>query len=278
MTIAVAQPSLSIEKIRDTLYQRHPDQSVSYADHLGEGPRHFDSDPRLDWSKVNCTTWWQQIVASGYASNDAQLLQLLDEIRYYFGQVSYGTRKHFLDRALLLDPAPFVDTQTMDIPYCEGNRRRSLTLALDRFKDAKGYACSLYREEIVDIELSYLSPNQTHRCTKNIPSGIYLLLPIASDAYLKIWGKESGPMGHVHGFLLDKDGTSVYLHHASLDRGKVTAVALKDYLRSESAQLFDGYKLYALQPYFYRDPQTYAYNPNDIRKIQHCETKRYSSF
>ena len=49
-------------------------------------------------------------------------------------------------------------------------------------------------------------------------------------------------------------------------------------MRSKSAQLFDGYKLYGLQPQFYRDPQKYAYNPNDIRNIQLCEIKRYSSF
>ncbi|MEC7986218.1 MAG: N-acetylmuramoyl-L-alanine amidase-like domain-containing protein [Myxococcota bacterium] len=275
---AIAQPSLSVETIRDLLYQSHPNQIVSYNDHLGEGPRHFDTDPRLNWNRVNCTTWWQQIIAKGYAKTDTEELRILDEIRYYFGQVSFGTRKHFLDRALYLDPTPFIDVQTMEIPFCEGTQKTTVPISLNHFRNAKKYKCSLYREEVSDIDIHYMSPNQTHRCAKNLPDGIYLLLPIAGEQYLDIWAKDSGPMGHVHGFILDKDGVHLQIYHASLEKGKIATEMLKEYIRTDSAQLFVGYKIYALQSKFYRDPRIYSYNPNNIRKIQHCETKRYGTF
>ena len=241
-----AQPVLSLTKLRDLLYQSHPQQVVRYRDDLGEGKGSFDFDPRMDWSKVNCTTWWQQLLAKSYAHNDREELETLDRIRYYDGVVGFSTRKHFLDRALLLDPQPFLDIASMDIPACTTDVQRMVRLDLSLFSTRKGFSCPLYREEVDEISFQYFSPNALLQCVPHIPAGVYMIFPVASIRYNEIWGKESGPMGRVHGLFLDKEGTYAQVFHASITKKKVVTTSLQKYVESLDAALFDGYQLYQI--------------------------------
>lgn len=269
---ALAQPTLSEGVIRDILYQTHPHQKVQYTDMLGEGEGFFDDDPRILWDDVNCTTWWQQVIAKGYAQTDREEVRILDRIRYYDGVIGYGTRKHFLDRAMDLDPVPFRNIDTQNYLLCMPDQKKSVQLDTERFTQNKSYQCPLYQPKRIHSSFSYFSPNALLSCVPNIPSGIYLIFPIAMDRYIEVWGKESGPMGRVHGLILDKDGTSANVYHASIQEKKVHGMTLLEYVSSGAAGLFEGYQIYMLESNF----PPIRYNTDHYQQITDCERKALS--
>ena len=266
------QPILSEEVIRDLLYQTHPNQSVRYTDMLGEGENHFDEDPRTKWNDVNCTTWWQQIIAKGYAHTDREELRILDRIRYYDGVVGFGTRKHFLDRALDLDPVPLRNIDTQDYLLCMPDQKKSVQLDIDRFAKNKAYSCPLYESKRVHSTFSYFSPNALLSCAPQLPSGIYVVFPVAMNRYIEIWGKESGPMGRVHGLILDKEDSFAHIHHASVQEEKIQSMTLLEYVSSGAAGLFEGYQIYMLEPTFPAE----KHMSNHYQQITDCERKLQS--
>ena len=245
-SLLCAKPVLSLERLRDVLYQYYPDQVVQYADDLGEGKGAFDPDPRIDFSKVNCTTWWQQVIAKGYAATPKEELEVLDRIRYYDGAIGFATRKHFLDRALLLDPVPFENIEEAKISGCKADVRRDVVLQLSHFTQSHRFACSLYRADVEEIRFAYFSPNALLQCLDNLSDGVYMIFPVASRQYNEIWGKKSGPMGRVHGLILDKEVGVAQVYHASIDKNKVQRLPAQSYIESLAAVNFDGYQLYRL--------------------------------
>ena len=245
-----AQPTLSEHNIRDILYQSHFEQQVQYTDMLGEGAGHFDSDPRINWEEVNCTTWWQQVIAKGYSETQREELEILDRIRYFDGVVGFGTRKHFLDRALDIDPAPLINIDTQDYLLCLPDRQKSVELNLPLFTKNQNYACPLYKPDQIHSSFSYFSPNALLSCASRLPDGIYVLFPIAMDEYIAVWGQRSGPMGRVHGLILNQEGGSSQVYHASIKQKRVQTLPLLDYISSASAGLFEGYQLFMLSPEF----------------------------
>lgn len=245
-----AEPTLSISTIRDILYLSHPEQTVKYTDMLGEGVGFFDYDPRMKWDEVNCTTWWQQVLAKGYAHTDKEELEILDRIRYYDGVVGFGTRKHFLDRALDIDPVPLINIETQDFLLCMPDEKRSVSLDLPLFTSHKNYSCPLYRPNRIHSSFSYFSPNALLRCAENLHDGIYLVFPIAMDRYIEVWGQQSGPMGRVHGLILNQEEGHSQVYHASVKQQKVLSKPLLEYVSSGAAGLFQGYQVYMLSSSF----------------------------
>lgn len=263
-----AQP-LSTEKLRDLLYQSHLDQKVRYVDMLGEGENFFDDDPRMNWKDVNCTTWWQHVIAKGYANTDREEQQILDRIRYYDGVIGFGTRKHFLDRALDLDPVPFRNIDTQNYLMCVPDQKKSVELSLETFTKSQGFSCPLYKPERIQSTFSYFSPNALLSCAQQLPAGIYIIFPIAMDRYIEVWGEKSGPMGRVHGLILDKEDTHTQVYHASVQEKKVQSLTLLDYVSSGAAGLFEGYQVYMLEPTF-PEPQN---NLDHHQETVDCERK-----
>lgn len=245
-----AQPHLSENSIRDILYQSNFDQKVQYADMLGEGFGHFDSDPRINWQEVNCTTWWQQVIAKGYAHNQREELEILDRIRYFDGVVGFGTRKHFLDRALDIDPAPLINIDTQEYLLCLPDMSKSVELNLSLFTKNQKYSCPLYKADQIHTSFSYFSPNALLACTSQLPDGIYVVFPIAMDEYISVWGQQSGPMGRVHGLILNQEGGTSQVYHASVEKERIQTLPLLDYISSASAGLFQGYQVFMLSPTF----------------------------
>ncbi|MAA79466.1 MAG: hypothetical protein CL916_09420 [Deltaproteobacteria bacterium] len=245
-----AQPLLSLERIRDILYQSHPDQKVRYDDMLGEGENFFDDDPRMNWNDVNCTTWWQHVIAKGYAKTDREEQLFLDRIRYYDGVIGFGTRKHFLDRALDLDPVPLRNIDTHNYLMCMPDQKKSVDLTLNAFTKNKRFSCPLYKPERIRSTFSYFSPNALLSCAPHLPSGVYVIFPVAMNRYIEVWGKQSGPMGRVHGLIFDKEDTYSQVYHASVLEKQIQSMTLLEYVSSGAAGLFEGYQIYMLEPVF----------------------------
>ena len=264
-----AQPLLSTETIRDILYQSQPDQKVRYEDMLGEGENFFDDDPRMNWKDVNCTTWWQHVIAKGYSKTDREELLVLDRIRYYDGVIGFGTRKHFLDRALDLDPVPFRNIDTQDYFMCMPDQKKSVDLSLDTFTKNKGFSCPLYKPERIQSTFAYFSPNALLSCAPHLPSGVYVIFPVAMDRYIEVWGQKSGPMGRVHGLILDKDGDYAQVYHASVQEKEVRSMTLLKYVSSGAAGLFEGYQVYMLEPVFPSAQKTLDHHQRTVD----CERK-----
>ena len=269
LSLLYARPVLSTERIRDALYQSHPNQTVRYEDMLGEGEGFFDDDPRMKWNDVNCTTWWQHVIAKGYAETDKEELRILDRIRYYDGVIGFGTRKHFLDRALDIDPVPFRNIDTQNYLMCMPDQQKSVDMSLEKFTKNRAYTCPLFKPERFRSTFSYFSPNAVLSCVPNLPSGIYVVFPVAMDRYIEVWGKKSGPMGRVHGLILDKEDNHQRVYHASVQEKQVQSMTMLEYVSSEAAGLFEGYQIYLLVPTFPAAPTELEQH----RRTVDCERK-----
>lgn len=63
---------------------------------LGEGPTaKYDRDPLLDFSRADCVTFVEQMLAMSLASNYEQMFANLVRIRYNNGEIGFTTRNHY---------------------------------------------------------------------------------------------------------------------------------------------------------------------------------------
>jgi hypothetical protein len=79
---------------------------------------------------------------------------------------------------------------------------------------------------------------------------VYLVFPIAMDRYIEVWGKKSGPMGRVHGLILNQEEGNSQVYHASVKQKSVQSTPLSEYVSSGAAGLFQGYQVYMLSSSF----------------------------
>jgi len=223
--------------------EEHSAAVVVQDDVLGEGPDGWDSDPRYPKNSTNCITWVQQVISSAYADTPSSRRRAMDALRYYGSTVSFGTRKHFVDRWIALEPGPLVPLLHAG---CAPDEYHHVQLDLDRFAAARGYSCPLFEPSSDTVDFQYLSPRATTRCAASLPPGHYIVFPVASRMYLRIHN-ESGPMGQVHGAVLTVEGGHATISHASVDRGYVETLPLSDYIASMQGG-HEGYTLYTLDP------------------------------
>ena len=153
---------LNLQYLRDKLKNPPVGMEVSYKNHLGEGGNSFASMPRYNPNKVNCTTWWQQLLAESYTESKSDLLNVLDNIRYYGDLVSFGTRKHFLDHHLLEEPAPLVDLNNKVNRECSDDKIHETNLDINLFKKNTNYRCPLAFEEKSKVVFTFMSPEKQY--------------------------------------------------------------------------------------------------------------------
>ena len=100
--LAFAAPDFS------TALKEMSGKKVAYSTSLGEGEGAFDPSSRYIGDTVNCMTWMQGVIASAYGETEQQRMQYLDSLRYYGDTISFGTRKHYVDRWLALESEPLI--------------------------------------------------------------------------------------------------------------------------------------------------------------------------
>jgi Protein of unknown function (DUF1460) len=257
--------------------QRHRNVEVVYQDVLGEGRGHWDPDPLYPTGPVNCIVWLYLLLADTYGSTPAERAEIMKQIRYYDGQVAFGTRKHYTDHWMGVEPEPLV---RKDLSACPGVRTHEVRLDFQRFLRSVGYQCPLYRMEQTTFEIPFLTGDGLRRCAAGFRPGYYVVFPLASDRYLEKYGANSGPMGQVHAVLLKVaplrsgappgDGSNLTIYHASISSGRVIESRLPAYVE-DMVNLFRGYAVYELDPYW-----NWKAKPGpdkEIREIQACEAR-----
>ena len=236
LSSAVAQPNM--QEALEVFQQK----KVDYSSHLGEGEGHFDSASRAIDSNINCMTWLQGVLAYAYGTNEEQRQAYLDSIRYYDSTISFGTRKHYVDRWLYLEPHPLIPYRSTS---CAPDQSSVLSLDRKRFAENNGYTGSFYQENQFNIPVEYHSTESMNTCLRDLEEGYYVLFFLANDAYLQIWGKH-GAMGQVHSLIVERN-TGIQIHHASMDYGKVVTEEWS-VLRDRLSVVSKGYTLYRLDP------------------------------
>jgi hypothetical protein len=112
---------------------------------LGEGSTgSYDKDPLIDFNRVDCTTFCEQILALAISKNYQDAFRNLQKIRYHNGIKSFTTRNHFImadwlpnNKWLLKDV-----TQEKGGPFCKEMVKtidRSTFAASLGYDDVKGF-------------------------------------------------------------------------------------------------------------------------------------------
>ena len=160
--VAFAEPDFAraLEAMRD--------KKVDYRSSLGEGEQAFDPRPRMIQDTINCMTWMQGVIASAYGETPKEVAQYLDSLRYYGDTISFGTRKHYIDRWLALEPAPLLVVQQES---CRPNVIGSVALDLQRFKKNHGYREEMFVEDRAQFSLDFLTPERMGSCLSSLPRG-----------------------------------------------------------------------------------------------------------
>jgi hypothetical protein len=117
-----------------------------------------------------------------------------------------------------------------------------------------------------------MSPEKAITCAEFLDGGIYFAFPVASPRYLRIWGKRSGPMGLVHGLIINKENNLSTVYHASIDRKEVASESFSRYVRAPGSRLFKGYKIFSIAP-FYNPDKEKKFTRENFNNILSCEFK-----
>lgn len=284
MPLLVAMPLVAqAELTRDELNKRMAEavattieRRVVLEDVLGEGPGAWDAEPRYPTNKVNCLIWLQLLAAEVYGKGLPDKTPVMDKIRYFGGQVSFGTRKHYTDHWLSLESAPF---KKVDLSSCGTKARHHVALDFEIFRKTKSYSCPLYKMDQAAQDFEYVTRESIGDCAQKLKSGYYVMFAVPTEKFLKHSLKQTGPMGLVHAMVLklrDAPGggtrslDSTLIYHASTAASQVQVEPLAQYLK-KSTTIHRGYVVYELDPAWdYSKPVTLEAQAAEILS---CERK-----
>jgi hypothetical protein len=217
--------------------------AVDASDPLGEGPGHFDPDPRRPENRIDCMTWLQWVLALAYAEPETDPQPWMDALRYYGGVIGFDTRKHYVDRWLWMDGGP-IEPVACPEALCE---EEWVQLELGGLPASRGFPCSIWRPEVRETRIQTTSPENLEELIATLEPGFYVLFGLASPHYLGLYGEHSGPMAQVHPALLHKGAQTTRITHASTALERVAEVDLSEWLDA-TKRLHRGSVLYQLNP------------------------------
>ena len=255
-----AEFSLRIEK---AIIQSQQDTRIELRDMLGEGEGAWDSDPRVPTDTLNCMTWLQWVLALTYSPEDPKVG--LDAIRYYNSEPYFATRKHYIDRWLMLEPGPLEAISNR----LQGHEQKTVQLALSRLTESRDYSCELNAPFTTEVSFSYLPSTQFLAQLSELEKDWYVVFPVAKPAYYTILYPAAGPMGQVHSMILDLREPEPKLWHASIDYGAVVHEPPAHFAH-RMRELIDGFSIYALNEDWQPLKRTEAMLPSTAQSIQ-CE-------
>jgi len=207
-----------------------------YADGpLGEGPDgEYDTDPLIDFGRVDCVTYVEQVVAAATARDYTQLLGNLQGIRYENGTVDYERRNHFLISDWI-ENNPFAVEATGDLRVPTDTVTRTISRReFFELVNATGLA-QLTPDR--NVSLAYVPAEHAETAEATIPSPSLVVFVGQVDWLFAL---------HCGVFHRDDDEVG-RLYHASSKAGKVVAMDLGDYMRDQ-ADRYLGFSVYRLNP------------------------------
>jgi len=119
---------------------------------LGEGPQgKYDRNPMIDFARVDCLTFCEQILAMTLAEHYDEMFERLQRLRYRDGEIDIRTRNHFMLADWLSNNSWLVEdiTTTLGREFCV-----EMTKTIDRVK-------TLQKKGVPVKELATIPPAQT---------------------------------------------------------------------------------------------------------------------
>jgi len=178
---------------------------------LGEGTHgKYDKDPLIDFSRVDCMTFCEQVVALAISKNYQDAFHNLQKIRYQHGIISLASRNHFV----MADWLPHNQWLLRDI-----TEERGGPLCKEMFKtiNRRVFAASLG----CDDTKSFPPPQRLR--IKYLPKKYLLIIADklrVSEIMVLITTREGIFASHL-GFIVKSKEGSLLFRHASLTHKKV---------------------------------------------------------
>jgi hypothetical protein len=253
-------------------------RNVEYLDVMGEGPGAWDEYPRYAAGDVNCMTWVQLLIAEIYSKGLEDKTPVMDRIRYYDGNVGFSLRKHFVDQWVAFDPGPL---KRVVLPKDAVTEHMQVEINTKHFVDYHKFACPLFKMDQTKFEWEYVPRLQVESYFKKLPVGYYIMFAVASETYIKRFGKSSGPMGLVHAIVVqvkpstngsEPTSAEIISSHASTSNHKVMVHTLASYIE-EMQKPHLGYVIYELDPNWDYRKTSNITSTNEVAKLLECESK-----
>ncbi len=174
---------------------------------LGEGPTaKYDRDPLIDFTRADCVTFIEQILAMAISDNYENMFNNLQRIRYRRGEIDLRTRNHFTHA----DWVPNNAWLLQDVTAAVGEKHcREMTKTIDRRKLLRGLG-------VPDDELVEVPPAET-LTIKYIPEQSLLAVQNnlqTGDLFSIIQSAPGIFSAHV-GLIIRNENGEIYCRHAS---------------------------------------------------------------
>lgn len=178
---------------------------------LGEGVHgKYDKDPLIDFSRVDCMTFCEQILALAISKNYQDAFHNLQKIRYQGGAISFTARNHFA----IADWLPHNQWLLRDITEERGGLLcKEMVKTINRRAFASSLGC--------DDTKCFTPPERL--CIKYLPKKYLLTISDIlqrSEIMVLITTREGIFASHL-GFIIKKKDGSLFFRHASLTHKKV---------------------------------------------------------
>ncbi|MCK5011580.1 MAG: DUF1460 domain-containing protein [Deltaproteobacteria bacterium] len=202
-------PSSLAEKI--STYSRRALGTPYVRGCLGEGDLgKYDNDPLIDFSRVDCMTFCEQILALAISKNYQDAFHNLQKIRYQRGDVSFITRNHFV----MADWLPHNQWLLRDVTEERGGALcKEMVKTIDRrvFTSSLGFNGIKNFPPPRQLRIKYLPQ-------KHLPTLAVRLL--GGEIMVLITEREGIFASHL-GFIIKNEDGSLLFRHASLNHKKV---------------------------------------------------------
>ncbi|KPJ58337.1 MAG: hypothetical protein AMJ42_03465 [Deltaproteobacteria bacterium DG_8] len=188
---------------------------------LGEGTHgKYDKDPLIDFSRVDCMTFCEQVLALAISKNYQDTFHNLQKIRYQNGTISFTTRNHFA----MADWLPHNQWLLRDITEEKGGPLcKEMIKTINRRAFAASFGCD---------DTGSLTPLQRLRI-KYLPKK-YLFTIVdklqGSEIMVLITTREGIFASHL-GFIIKSKKGSLLFRHASLTHKKVIDEPYEEFCR-----------------------------------------------
>ncbi len=199
-------------------------------DPLGEGPgAQPDPDPLCDFTRVDCVTYLEQVLALALSPDAAAFPDTLRRLRYRDGTVDYRWRNHYF----VSDWLPANAWAVRDVTEAVGaGVTRPMTKTIDRGAFFAGKGLAPYADLPAEEQTTTYIPRDK----------VAAVLPKLKTGDLAIFVMDTPGIIAGHTGLIRRPGPDVALQHASLTAQRVVTVPLLDYWQTAPAR-FVGMKV-----------------------------------
>ena len=200
---------------------------------LGEGPGgKYDTDPMVDFGKVDCVTYVEQTLALAMASSYDEMFANLQKIRYRGAKTDFENRNHFMISDWVANNAFNVDvTDELGVETDKVSRTISRTGFFERV-NAPGLGLDTPDEEIA---LSVVPIAKTKQAEEELPSPSLIVFVGKADWLFSL---------HCGLYLRDEQGRG-RLYHGSSKAGEVVEMDLADYMNQQAGR-YIGFTAYRI--------------------------------